>query len=138
MDPIVLEAGGALVSAMATDGWQQARDAVAAWWQRLHPERADNLDTDLETLRAQVTAARQSADLDTEQALTSVWRLQFQQLVDNNPAAASQLRQLLNEHLLPALPLDEQAQMRSVVMKTEARDNARVYMAGRDQHITDS
>jgi hypothetical protein len=32
VDPIVLAAATALVGAMATDAWQQARTAVVAWW----------------------------------------------------------------------------------------------------------
>jgi hypothetical protein len=33
-------------------------------------------------------------------------------------------------------PPGEQTQVQALVMRAEARDNARLYMAGRDQHIT--
>ncbi|KOU01066.1 hypothetical protein ADK86_12920 [Streptomyces sp. NRRL F-5755] len=138
MDPIVLAAGSALVSAMATDGWQQARDAVATWWRRARPERADSVGADLDMLRAQIVAARADADGDAERALAGVWHLRLQQILEDEPTLAAELQQLLDDHLAPALPPDERVQVRSVVMKADARDSSRVYMAGRDQHITGS
>ncbi|HZG06655.1 MAG TPA: hypothetical protein VE546_24335 [Streptomyces sp.] len=138
MDPIVAAAGGALVSAMATDGWQHVRDAVVAWWRRHRPERAEEVDSELEALRGRVLTARQEADQETEQALTGAWRLRLQQLLEEDPALADGLRRLLEEHLAPALSPDERARNQAVVMRAEARDSARIYMAGRDQHITDA
>ncbi|MFE9611816.1 hypothetical protein [Streptomyces sp. NPDC006012] len=138
MDPIVLAAGTALVSAMAVDSWQQVKTATTALWQRLRPEQADEITAELETLRAGVLDAREQQDHDTEEALTWVWRLRLQQLLVNEPSAVGELRRLLEEHLAPALPPDERRGVQSIVMKAEARDHGRVYMAGRDQHITDS
>ncbi|MEV6025271.1 hypothetical protein [Streptomyces sp. NPDC052036] len=123
---------------MATDAWQQARAATAALWHRLHPEHADDIGAELETLRAGVLSAREQHDHDTEEALTGVWRLRLQRLLSDDPAAAGELRRLFQEHLVPALPPDEQRGVQSIVMRAEARDHARVYMAGRDQHITGS
>ncbi|MFF4749153.1 hypothetical protein ACWD5R_29395 [Streptomyces sp. NPDC002514] len=138
MDPIVLAAGTALVSAMAVDTWQQVRTATTALWHRLRPEQADEISAELETLRAGVLNAREQQDQDTEEALTWVWRLRLQQLLVNEPSAVGELRRLLEEHLAPALSPDERRGVQSIVMKAEARDSARVYMAGRDQHITGS
>ncbi|MFE7124910.1 hypothetical protein [Streptomyces sp. NPDC057617] len=138
MDPIVLAAGTALVSAMATDAWQQARAATVALWRRIRPEQADHIGAELEALRARVLAARQQGDGDTEQALAGTWRLHLQQLLLDDPTLAAELQRLLDEQLTPALPPGEQAWIQSLVMRAEARDNARVYMAGRDQHITGS
>ncbi|MEV5689101.1 hypothetical protein AB0L68_39015 [Streptomyces sp. NPDC052164] len=135
MDPIVLAAGTALVSAMAVDSWQQVRTATTALWHRLHPEQADEIAAELETLHASVLNSREQQDHDTEEALTGVWRLRFQQLLLGEPSAVGELRRLLEEHLAPALPPDEQRGVHSIVMKAEARDHAHVYMAGRDQHI---
>ncbi|RFC77350.1 hypothetical protein [Streptomyces sp. AcE210] len=137
MDPLILAAGTTLVSAMATDGWQQARDAVAAWWQRIRPVRADSIGSELDALRTQIVAARDNVDENTERALAGIWQLRLQQLLQDEPALAAELQQLI-DHLASTLPPDEQAQMRAVVMKAEARDSARVYLAGRDQHITGS
>ncbi|HEX5565738.1 MAG TPA: hypothetical protein VFY14_02170 [Streptomyces sp.] len=135
MDPIVVTAGGALVSAMATDGWQHARDAVLTWWRRHRLERAEDIGSELEKLRSQVLTAREAADQETEQALAGAWRLRLQQLLEEDPALAAELRRLLEEHLDPALPPDEQPRSQTVTMRAEARDSARVYMAGRDQRI---
>ncbi|MFG3053591.1 hypothetical protein ACGFZP_21935 [Kitasatospora sp. NPDC048239] len=138
MDPVVLAAGSALVSAMATDGWQQARAAVVEWWRSRRPDRADEVGSDLEAVRAQVLAARDQGDEDTEQALAGVWRLRLQQLAGEDPALVDELRLLLAERLAPVSSDSEQAQNHPIVMKAEARDSSRVYLAGRDQHITGS
>ncbi|MEV8533914.1 hypothetical protein [Streptomyces sp. NPDC051211] len=133
-----MTAGSALVGAMATDGWQQARAAVVDWWRRRRPDAADDVGSELETLRTQVLGAREQSDTDTEQALAGAWCLRLQQLLNEDPALAAELRRLLDEHLAPARSEDEQAQGRPVIMKTEAHDSSRVFMAGRDQHITGS
>ncbi|WP_420036563.1 hypothetical protein ACN2WE_33970 [Streptomyces sp. cg28] len=135
MDPLVLAAGSALVSAMAADGWQRARDGMAEWWRRL---RRESIESDLDTLHFYVTTARQNDDADTERALASVWHLRLQQLVDADPAMAAELQSLLDNHLIPVLPSQDLVEPGSVVMNVEARDSARTYMAGRDQHITES
>ncbi|MFC9427622.1 hypothetical protein [Streptomyces sp. NPDC056987] len=100
--------------------------------------RADGIGAELDELRAQVLAVREAGDPDTEQALAGAWRLRLHELLRDNPSIAAGLRQLLDEHLTPALPANEQAGVRSVVMRVEARDNSRVYMAGGDQHIARS
>ncbi|MFD5437995.1 hypothetical protein ACFWJ4_38315 [Kitasatospora sp. NPDC127067] len=138
MDPVVLAAGSALVSAMATDGWQQSRAAVVEWWRRRRPDRADDVGSELETVRAQVLAAREQGDEDTEQALAGSWRLRLQQLLSEDPALADELRRLLDEHLAPALSDGDRTRHRPIIMKAEASGNSRVYQAGRDQHITGS
>lgn len=138
MDPLVLAAGTALVGAMATDAWQQARDAVVAWWRKVHPGQSDTVGIELDTARAQVLAARERGDEDTEQALAGTWRLRLQQLLDQDPAAGPALQRLLEEHLTPVLPQAEQARVQQVIINARARDQARQYIAGRDQHITGS
>ncbi|MFD0340326.1 hypothetical protein ACFVH0_16860 [Streptomyces sp. NPDC127117] len=138
MDPIVSATGTALVSAMAADSWQQVRTATTALWRRLHPEQADEIAAELGTLHAGILNAREQQDHDIEEALTGVWRLRLQHLHVDEPSGVGELRRLLEEHLAPALPPDEQRGVQSIVMKAEARDHARVYMAGRDQHITGS
>jgi hypothetical protein len=138
MDPLVLAAGTALIGAMATDAWQQARTAVVAWWRKAHPGRADTVEAELETARAQVLVARERGDEDTEQALAATWRLRLQEMLDQDPAAGPGLRHLLEEHLTPALPTAEQSRVQQIIIKAQARDQARQYVAGRDQHITGS
>jgi hypothetical protein len=137
MDPIVLAAGTALVGAMATDAWQQARVAVMTLWRRVHADQADAVGTELESVRSRILAARETADEVTEQALVGTWRLRLQQLLDEDPSLATDVRRLLDEHLVSALPREEQSRLRSVVMKAETHDESRVYMAARDLHIND-
>ncbi|GGM14361.1 hypothetical protein GCM10010129_68210 [Streptomyces fumigatiscleroticus] len=134
MDPVVLAAGTALVGAMATDAWEQARAATVALWRRVRPERAEDVSAELEELRGQVLAAREDGDEETEQALAGAWRLRLQRLLDAEPALAAELRRLLDDHLGPALTGGQQGG--TVVMTAHAHDSARVFMAGGDQHIT--
>ena len=138
MDPLVLAAGTALIGAMVTDAWQQTRTAVVAWWRKVHPGRADTVGAELDAARARVLAARERGDEDTEQALAGTWRLRLQQLLDQDPAAGPGLQRLLEEHLTPALPAAEQARVQQIIINAQARDQARQYIAGRDQHITGS
>jgi hypothetical protein len=138
MDPLVLAAGTALIGAMATDAWQQARTAVMVWWRKAHPGRADTVGAELDTARARLLAARERGDQDTEQALAGTWRLRLQQLLDQDPATGPCLQRLLDEHLTPALPAAERARVQQIIIKAQARDQARQYIAGRDQHITGS
>ena len=125
MDRIVLAAGTALVGAMAADAGQQVHAAVVAVWRRIRPEAAGTVGAELESTRAQVLAARQAADEDTEQALVGTWRLRVQELLDQDPAAAAELRRLLDEHLMPALAPNEQEVVRSIVQKATASGSAR-------------
>ncbi|WP_157986976.1 hypothetical protein [Streptomyces atratus] len=136
MDPIVLAAGTALVSAMATDAWLQARTATVAMWRRIRPDHADGVEAELDVLRTQVLAAREADDEDTEQALAGAWRMHFQQFLADDPGLAAELRLLLDDHLGPVLSETERNRVASVVMTAATHDNSRVYMSGRDQHIT--
>ncbi|MFJ6730396.1 hypothetical protein ACIQPQ_36400 [Streptomyces sp. NPDC091281] len=135
MDPIVLAAGTALVGAMATDAWQQARAAVVDLWRRVHADQADGVGSELDAVHTRILTAREAADDATEQALVGAWRLRLQQLLEADPSLAQDLRRLLDEHLVPALPREEASQVPSVVMRAETHDTSRVYMAGRDVHI---
>ncbi len=116
VDPIVVAFGTALVGAMATDVWQRARASVVALWRRVHPQHADIVEADLEGLRGQVLDARQTGRMDTEQALTGVWQGRLQQLLLDEPAVAAELRRVLDDTLIPALPSAEQARIGTLIM----------------------
>ncbi|SRR6266545_5947371 len=135
MDPVVMAAGTALIGAMATDVWQQARTAVVRLWRRTGSGRADAVENELDEVRAQVLAARADGDEDTEQALAGVWRLRLQELVRQDPSLAADLRRVLDEELLPALGTEEKERARTIVMYGSASGHGRVYQAGGDQHI---
>ncbi|MFH8497848.1 hypothetical protein [Streptomyces coeruleorubidus] len=134
MDPIVLAAGTALVGAMATDAWQQARSGMVTWWRRTRPEQADSVDADLVLTRERLVDARRADDSETEQALVAAWQSRFQQLLQSHPSVAVDLARFTADHF--ARISENRAQTPSPTMHATASGNGRVYQAGRDQHNT--
>ncbi|MFJ9030439.1 hypothetical protein ACIRQP_18310 [Streptomyces sp. NPDC102274] len=122
---------------MATDSWQQIRDAVVGWWRGKDAADAEVVGAQLDEVRPQILAARQAGDADSEEALAEVWRFRLQRVQRDRPEMAAELRSLLDEQLLPALPDVERTQVGSLMMKATASGSARVYQAGRDQHINE-
>ncbi|WP_327351241.1 hypothetical protein [Streptomyces sp. NBC_01304] len=137
MDPIVLATGTALVGAMATDAWEQARSAVIAVWRRVRPAQVDEIDEELVEARARVLTARQTGAAEAELALTAGWQNRLQSLLRENPAVAGELRELLDAQLTPLLTRQEQTRIGTLTMRAKATGHTRVYQAGRDQHITE-
>ncbi len=137
MDALVLAAGTAVVGAMATDGWQAARSGIVAWWRRVRPEEAEDVDAALAQVRPRVLAARQARDTSGEEALVSDWRIRLERLLRTDPRLAQELRTLLDDELAPALPASERNRVESLVLRASASGHGRVYQAGRDQHITE-
>ncbi|MGW3345712.1 hypothetical protein ACWDA3_20570 [Nonomuraea rubra] len=137
MDRIVVATGKALVAAMATDGWQAARDGALSLWRRARPAEAEAVGAELELVRGQVLEARADGDEDTERALAGPWQLRLQALLRADPAMAVEIQRVLDEVLRPALAPAEQARAGSIVMKAEARDQGRIYQAARDMHINE-
>ncbi|MGN9759006.1 hypothetical protein [Streptomyces sp. SD31] len=134
MDPIVLAAGTALVGAMATDAWQQARSGLVAWWRRVRPEQADSVDADLVLTRERLVEASRADGSEIEQALVTAWQSRFQQLLQSHPSAAEDLARITADHFARAA--EERAQTPPTTMHAQASGNGRVYQAGRDQHNT--
>ncbi|GAA3073758.1 hypothetical protein [Streptosporangium carneum] len=132
MDPIVVAAGTAVISAMATSVWETVRDAVVALWRRLHPDKAEQIGEDLEVVRAEIVQARSSGDVSAEQALAGEWQSKLQRLVRNDPALAHEVQRLLEEHLVPALAADEQTRIRTIIQTAHATDHSTIYQAGGD------
>ncbi|MGJ6966247.1 hypothetical protein ACSDR0_30495 [Streptosporangium sp. G11] len=137
MDPIVMAAGTALVTAMATDAWQQARAGAVALWRRFAPEQVKTVEAELDEVRDQILAARREEDVETEQALAGEWRVRLARLLRQDPQAAAELRRVLDEVLAPALPAADRTRIKSIVMNATAHDDSRVYQAGGDMHITE-
>ena len=134
MDPIVVAFGTAVIGAMATDTWQQARDAVTGVWRRVHPAQVDGVGTDLDALREDIVRARRDGDTDTERALEGAWRVRLQQLLRADPALAGELRRVLDQVLTPALPPTEQTRVQTIITGT-AGGHARLNQAGRDVNV---
>ncbi|MFI7533631.1 hypothetical protein [Streptosporangium sp. NPDC049376] len=137
MDPLVLAAGTALVTAMATDAWQDARAGVVALWRRFRPEQAEVVEGELVEAHAELLTARQAGDVETERALAGLWQVRLAHLLREAPESAVELRRLLDEELTPLLSVTEQTRIGSIVMKAVVRDQGRLYQAGRDQHINE-
>jgi hypothetical protein len=138
MDPVLVAAGTAVVGAMATDAWQQARAAVVGLWRRAGSAEAEAVEDELAQVRVQVLAARADQDDDAEQVLVSVWRLRLRDLVRRDPALAADLRRVLDEELLPALDAPDRERTRAVLMNATASGHGRVYQSAGDQHINES
>ncbi|MEV7069032.1 hypothetical protein AB0N97_40645 [Streptomyces collinus] len=136
MDPITMAAGTALVSAMASDAWKQAKDALVAMWRGAQPGRAEAVGTELEALRPRIVMARQSGDTATEEALAGLWRLHLQEFLAEHPELIDDVRQLLEEQLVPALEAADRDHVQSIAIKSETHDQSRAYIAARDMHIT--
>ncbi|MDP9950259.1 MULTISPECIES: hypothetical protein [Streptomyces] len=131
MDPelttLAQSAGVTLVGLMATDAWERARDGVVTLWQRARPERADAVAAELTHTRDDLTA-----DSGVGEELAAEWQGRIRRLLTERPEVAADLRALLDE-LAPG----ERAVAPTVAQRATASGSARVYQAGRDQHITE-
>ena len=125
MDPVVAAFGTALVGAIATDTWQQVREAVTGLWRRVHPRREDHgIGTELDELREQVLTARRDGDAGTERALEGAWQLRLAQLLRANPAVAAELQRVLDQVLTPALTPAERARIGTIIMTGSSHDSS--------------
>ena len=124
MDPIAMAAGTALVQAIATDAWEQVKQAVTGLWRRVRPGHADRIGGDLDELRAQVLRARADDDGQTEHALEGAWQLRLQELLRADPGLVADLRQVLDQVLTPALPAGMQARIGTILMTGTSRDSS--------------
>lgn len=138
MDPLVLAAGTALVSSMATDAWQHARDSALALWRRVHPDRVPAVEAELADVRAEVIAAREEGDVQAEGDLAADWQRRLRRLLRDDPSLENELRRVLDEELNPLLAPAEQVRIGQVQMNATASGQARVYQAGGNQTIREA
>jgi hypothetical protein len=122
MDPIVQAAAVALVQAISTDAWQQAKEAVVDLWHRGHSGDADLPGRDLDELRAQVLQARSNGDAQAERVLEGQWQVRLQALLRGNPALAADLRQVLDSVLMPTAT--QAGATGAIVMTGTSRDSS--------------
>jgi hypothetical protein len=111
VEPIVLAFGSALVAAMATDTWQQARAAVVALWRRFRSAQESSVEWELDGLHKRILDARRTGQESTEAALTGIWQGRLQELVLDNPAMTSYLQHILDQTLIPMLEPAERARV---------------------------
>src|ERR1700728_2659428 len=128
MDPIVQAAGTTLVQAIATDAWQQVKQAVTGLWRRVHPGHADQGGGGLDQLRQEVLLARANGDTGTEQALEGAWQLRLQELVRADRGVAADLRQVLDQVLTPAV--GQTGTTGAILMKGTSRDSSTFNQVG--------
>ncbi|MET9500434.1 hypothetical protein ABZY42_01610 [Streptomyces sp. NPDC006622] len=135
MDPeltsLAQSAGTTLVTLMAANAWQRTRDGFTQLWRRMQPERAETVAAELEAGREEVLAAVAAHDQETLDELRLQWQGFVRRLIVARPAAVEELRRLLDE-------LDPDGSVaRQVTQHATASGQARVYQAGRDQHIAE-
>ncbi|MFJ6519272.1 hypothetical protein ACIQJ4_13640 [Streptomyces filamentosus] len=126
-------AGTAVVTLMATDAWERTRDGVVALWRRVSPSRADGVEGELEATRDDILAARESGDELAESELREEWAGRLRRLLRAQPEVAHELRRILDE----LAPETQESAPSAVQMSAEASGSARIYQAGRDQHIAE-
>ena len=137
MDPIVLAFGTALVGAIATDTWQQVREAVTGLWHRVHPQqKADDIGAELDELREQVVLTRRDGDTGTEKALEGAWQVKMQQLLRADPALADELRRVLDQVLIPALTPAQQTRVGTIIMTGSSHDSSTFTQIGTQTNYT--
>ena len=100
---VALAAAGAtaFVQQMAADSWTQARDRMVSFFSRYRGGEEDVIEGELETSREELEAAREAGDEQTALDVESEWRTRLRRALQSNPAAASELRQILDD-LLPS------------------------------------
>jgi len=136
MDPEIISlaqgGGAALVTLMATDAWQAAREGFVQLWRRVQPLRAEAVAAELDAGQAEVRAAIEVDDQEVLSEVRAEWQGRLRRLLVARPEAAAELRRLLDEIAPPASAVDP-----AVTQRATASGHARVYQAGRDQHITE-
>ncbi|WP_017241359.1 hypothetical protein [Streptomyces sp. SS] len=140
MDPIVVAeaASTALVGAMATDAWRQARDGVVALWRRVHPERAEDVGEDLTRLHEIVGDGEGGAE--AGEAMARLWQLRLRDLLladaELTTELTGRLARLTDEIVARNASAGDQG-IGTQHLEAHATGEGRVYQAGRDLNVTE-
>jgi hypothetical protein len=86
-------AAAALVTAMTTDAWTQARDAVVRLFRRADPKRHEGIATRLDDNASLVSGAPDPGK--ARAAMQPLWELEFTELLRTHPDSAADLAALL-------------------------------------------
>ena len=125
-------AGTTVVTLMTTEIWQRLNERLTQLWRRFQPAQADGVAAGFEADRREALMAVESDDEETLDELRAQWRGRIRRLLVADPSAREELSRLLDE--LAPLPESEAS---GVVQHAKATGSARIYQAGRDQHVTD-
>ncbi|MEU6174503.1 hypothetical protein ABZ832_21610 [Streptantibioticus parmotrematis] len=118
---------------MTTDAWQLARESFTRLWRRIQPDRADAVGTALDASREEVLTARTADDQEALAEIRDEWRARLRRLTAQHPEAVEELSRLLVE----LTGATEQKPAAPVIQRAVASGHARIYQAGRDQHVTE-
>lgn len=139
MDPeltaLASTAAATVVKLLATAAWEQAEKAVGGLWRRVHPDRAETVQAELEETRTELLAARQLGDEQVEQALMGEWQCRLRHLMVADPQVVDDLRRVVAQ-LSSALAVADLPQGSVMTMQARAFGRSRVNQAGRDLHVT--
>ncbi|MFJ8695097.1 hypothetical protein [Streptomyces roseolilacinus] len=127
-------AASAVISGMATAGWESAQRAMGELWRRVHPERADTVLAELGEARADVLVARRDGDEQAERELVGEWQTRLRRLLAAHPEMVPELRRMVDE----LLPVAEDAEPRTggPRLTANASGRSRITLAGRDINIS--
>lgn len=133
MDPqleaLALAAATTVVGLLTTDAWEQTKTALAAMWQRAHPEPSRSMDAELGEARERLLTALRAGDTQTERHITNELVDRLRHLLATHPELAVELAQLNDEwHGVPAV---------TKIQIGKAYDRSRMYISGGDQYINE-
>jgi hypothetical protein len=92
---LVSAAATSLVGAMVTDGWAQAKHAVAQLWSRVYRGRADEVAEELEAARAELIAVYRRGDDQLREDLIAEWRSRLRRLLALDAQARAELAEVV-------------------------------------------
>ncbi|MFE4173068.1 hypothetical protein ACFRR7_13595 [Streptomyces sp. NPDC056909] len=127
-------AASAVVSGVATAGWEGARQAIGELWRRAHPERADTVVAELGETRDEVLVARRNGDERAELELVGEWQARLRRLLVANPEMVPELQRLIDESW-PAVR-EREPRAGAVTLTANASGSSHITMSGRDINIT--
>lgn len=99
VNPVAEQTGTILMALMATDAWFDAKEVVVGWWWTIDPDRASQVDADLEQLAHEIGTDGYRVSKTTIRQ----WEDRFQQLLSEDPNQIERLRRLLIEELVPRM-----------------------------------
>ncbi|MGH3833756.1 MAG: hypothetical protein ACRDRS_25515 [Pseudonocardiaceae bacterium] len=135
LSTLTATAATTVVQLLSTAAWEQAKHAIGQLWRRVHPERADTVQAELEDSRTAVLAARRDGHEQVTQALIGEWQSRLRRLLGADPQLADELRQVV-ARLRSVLAATEASTGATITMRATAFDTGRVNQAGRDLHVT--
>ena len=130
MVTLASSAATALIGAMTTDGWSQAKAGALAIWRRHRPGQAETVEDALESARNDLIAADDVTREGIASRVEGRWQGRWEAFLEEHPDATSDVAKLIEQ--LHALIGHQD--MTVVTQHVWAGRDA--YTAGRDQHIT--